>query len=750
MKKKRLLKIIRTLGILVFALVSFYASELHVLFDIDFLGDVFKRLTVFESKFYDYRNEQNLSAQKTKSQDIFLIKIDDYSLKKLGVWPLPRSVYADLLKQLAKYNVKTVSFDVLFPEKSPAYAGENPDKLFQTAIEKFVQEKRVIVFSYSLVGLKNEGGAYSAPSGEEFFDAFPDELFFNSVNSGENKEGELLPTGISSETYPIREFIEPGANLGYISAEEDADGVFRKYKAVARTHFEDGSLIDSLALITYLEWSKEKNIFAQSYTSKLGTFKAGLSFEDGSFLELDRNGLAGIRYVGSDNAFSDFSLYNVLHPNEEMDKALRALEGKIVFIGSTANGAHDLRQTPVSPKMPGVYAHMNFVDMLQKRNFLKKSDDSIDISLILLIFGMVLFLFIHRFDSAVIDLSALIILMSVSYYVDVSYFLPHGYEIKLFTCYVCFGVTYLWNTFLNFYEANKEKKQIKGTFSRYVAPTVVEEMLKDPDNIQVGGRKMDITCLFSDVRDFTSISETLSAQDLANVLNDYMTQMTDIVFDTKGTLDKYIGDAIVAIWGAPLQIGNHAQHAVHAAIRMAEAMPGMNEDFKKRNLPHFDVGIGLNTGECSVGNMGSTRIFSYTALGDNMNLGARLEGLCKYYGTQILISEATLKSIDAQALTIRPIDKVIVKGRTQAVAIFEVISKVHFMGVDSEIHQLYMDGWAEFGLRNFQKASDIFHQLLEKYPADKPSKRLKSLCEVYLQNSSLVDDSFDVTKMTEK
>ncbi len=275
-------------------------------------------------------------------------------------------------------------------------------------------------------------------------------------------------------------------------------------------------------------------------------------------------------------------------------------------------------------------------------------------------------------------------------------------------------------------------------------------MLKDPDNIQVGGTRKDITCLFSDVRDFTSISENLSAQDLANVLNQYMTGMTDIVFDTKGTLDKYIGDAIVALWGAPINIGNHAEFAVQAAIRMAEAMPAINADFVQRGFPEFKVGIGLNTGECSVGNMGSSRIFSYTALGDNMNLGARLEGLCKHYGAQILISENTLARLTPNSIKTRPIDKVIVKGRHQAVGIFEVISRVHFMNSNSELHQFYMTGWQFFTHKNFQGAYDVFSQILTDEPQDKPSKRLKELCEKYLANPELVMEDFDVTKMTEK
>jgi adenylate cyclase len=260
---------------------------------------------------------------------------------------------------------------------------------------------------------------------------------------------------------------------------------------------------------------------------------------------------------------------------------------------------------------------------------------------------------------------------------------------------------------------------------------------------------MDITCLFSDVRDFTSISEGLSANDLAQSLNFYMSRMTDIVFETKGTLDKYIGDAIVAIWGAPLPIGNHAQHAVEAAIRMVEAMPLVNEEFKKLGRPEFRVGLGLNSGECSVGNMGSDRIFSYTALGDNMNLGARLEGLCKYYGTQILISEYTLERIDKN-IQARPIDKVIVKGKTRPVEIFEVLYSFHPMKKDPEALNFYVTAHKLFLMKNFQGALEIFEQLLLSLEDDKPTKRLRDLCRKYIDHPELVTDSFDVTKMTEK
>ena len=230
----------------------------------------------------------------------------------------------------------------------------------------------------------------------------------------------------------------------------------------------------------------------------------------------------------------------------------------------------------------------------------------------------------------------------------------------------------------------------------------------------------------------------------------YMGKMTDIVFDTKGTLDKYIGDAIVAFWGAPLEIGNHAQYAVEGALKMMDALPKINEEFRKLNRPEFHVGIGLNSGECNVGNMGSSRIFSYTALGDNMNLGARLEGLCKYYGTQILISEYTLARIDTSKMKIRPIDNVIVKGKTTPVAVFEVIHSHHFMTITPSAHELYIKSHRHFLKREFQRALEGFEQVLSIKADDKASKRFHDLCLIYSGNPELADENFSVTVMTEK
>lgn len=736
---KFILRSFRPIGTLLIFLVSFFCMV-----STEFLTDfqegtltrkVLEYTAVLENKFYDYRMRENLD-HTYKSKEIAVINIDDYSLSKLGVFPLPRTVWADLLKKMKAFDAKVVAFDVMFPEKSPSTEKLNPDAIFAKAIKDFQSDGRRAFISYNIF-----------PKSEVPKDQILPEVTFELMNDmvSSRAKAHLVPFGVSAFTYPIEELTESEVGLGFISMEADPDGIFRNYQLIANI---DGTYLGSLGFNAFEAWKGKKHLVKFDEDAP-GQVSGSLELEEIK-IKINERGQIPIRFKGLSQQFPNFSLYQVLNSDDGDADAKKVFAGKIVFVGSTAEGAHDLRPTPLDVKTPGVYAHINFAQMLIENHFLKLSRESINISLLFMIFGLLSFILIHRLDNALIDLTAIIALLVISFYADKHYFLPEGYQLKLFYCYICLVFSYSWNTFLNFYEANREKRQIRGTFARYVAPTVVDEMLKDPDNIQVGGKKMDITCLFSDVRDFTSISEGLSAQDLANMLNTYMNKMTDIVFETKGTLDKYIGDAIVAIWGAPLPIGNHAQHAVDAAIRMAECMPAVNEYFKEKGLPQFNVGIGLNTGECSVGNMGSTRIFSYTALGDNMNLGARLEGLCKYYGAQILISEYTLARIDTKTIKTRPIDKAIVKGRTQAVGIFEIISKVHFMFADEETYQMYTTGWQFYTHRNFRGAVDVFEQILAKYPHDKNTKRLKGLSEMYLGDPTLVTDDFDVTKMTEK
>lgn len=684
----------------------------------------------FDDRFYDYRMREQID-RTYKSKDVVLLEIDDVSLQKIGMWPIPRSLHAKMINNLKSFGAKVLALDILYPEKAPVCGVVSQDDELAKAFSNFTSDGGAAFISYAYTD--NETNALPET---------PDALLIEVVSTTRTHSKLGHNYFIDGYTFPIQDFLDAGAGVSNISSLADSDGVFRHYPVIIRVNDD---YFPSLALSAFRAFKPEEKVVVNPLPDETGE----LLINEKALAQLNSRGEFKIRYVNTD-AFNRMSLHKVLDAKPDDQKMKQFFEGKIVFVGSSATGAHDLRNTPIDPKLPGVYSHMNVTRMLLDQYFLKPVNDSIQYSLIILFVGMLMFLSAQYFGNAFLDLLIIAVVMGSSYYLDHIYFLPEGYELKLFFCYFCFIASYSWNTFLKFYEASREKKQIKGTFARYVAPTIVDEMLKDPEKLQVGGFKRDITCLFSDVRDFTSISEGLSATELAHSLNMYMGQMTDIVFDNKGTLDKYIGDAIVAIWGAPLEIGNHAQYAVESAIKMMEAMPAINAEFKRLGRPEFRVGVGLNSGDCNVGNMGSARIFSYTALGDNMNLGARLEGLCKYYGTQILISEYTLARIDQTNMKIRPIDKVIVKGKTLPVAIFEVLHGAHPMAADIEAFGFYNTGFQLFQKRNFAPALNIFEQILLAHDQDIPTKRMRDLCKKYVEHPEMADDDFDVTKMTEK
>jgi adenylate cyclase len=731
---KFITKWIRHLGMfMIFTLAALCIVGSIIIQDIgpgSLLSTALNYTIAFESRFYDFRMRNEIKDKKFKSEEQVLVNIDDYSLQQIGTYPLPRSLYADMLKKLQKWGTKVVAFDIMFPEKSPI---QQNDKIFVDAIKEFQGAGGRTFIAYTLTTAKAES-----------LDEAPVEMLNDAVDSKTNSQGSDLGQWlISKYTFPIQDIVATETGLAFIVSGEDTDGIFRNIQTVANI---DTIYYGSLGWNAYNAYTGDKLTLEIS-----GDSSAEVKIK-GKKLDINWYGETKIRFIGADkHTFTDISFYDLLKAKDDDPKMKKIFDGKIVFVGSSALGAHDLRPSPVDPKMPGVYAHMNFVNMLLHQYFFRPANESVKYSLIFLLFIMILFYFVQRRGNAFLDMIYVIAAITAVYYADKLYFMPDGYELKLFYCFFCLVASYSWNTFLLFYEANKEKKQIKGTFARYVAPTIVDEMLKDPDKLHVGGVKTDITCLFSDVRDFTKISEGLSATELSHSLNLYMGRMTDIVFDTKGTLDKYIGDAIVAIWGAPLQIGNHAQYAVEAAIQMITVLPEINEEFRKLGRPEFLVGIGLNSGECAVGNMGSDRIFSYTALGDNMNLGARLESLSKYYGAQIIISQMTLDRLDMTNIKVRPIDKVVVKGKTQAVPIYEVLHPHHHMTKDPECLAFYMRAHGLFLERRFQEAKEIFEQILMGNENDKSTKRYKELCLKLIANPELAAaEDFDVTKMTEK
>lgn len=290
----------------------------------------------------------------------------------------------------------------------------------------------------------------------------------------------------------------------------------------------------------------------------------------------------------------------------------------------------------------------------------------------------------------------------------------------------------------------QEKMKIKQAFSQYVMPALIEEILKDPSKLKLGGDKRYITIMFSDIRGFTTLSEKLSPEQLVEVMNMYLTRMTDIILENRGTVDKYIGDAIMAFWGAPIPEPEQKRLAVRTAIEMKHALVEVNKDLKDRGLPAIDIGVGINSGDVIVGNMGSDKRFNYTALGDHVNLASRLEGLNKFYHSNIIISEFVYDDV-ADMFVCRDLDLVKVKGKTQPVKIFEVLLKKDKV-VDKKL-QFYNKGLDLYRKGKFEEAELYFKRCLD-VEEDSLCRLYIERCEHFMKHPPVKWDG--VTAMTEK
>jgi adenylate cyclase len=305
------------------------------------------------------------------------------------------------------------------------------------------------------------------------------------------------------------------------------------------------------------------------------------------------------------------------------------------------------------------------------------------------------------------------------------YFLFTNHQIYLQMLYPlgCLITVYVAVAFMRFIAEERERMRIRAAFQNYVAPEVVNTMLQHPDMLKLGGEKREMTVLFSDIRGFTTISEQMEPEVLVGLLHSYLNPMTETVFKNHGTMDKYIGDAIMAIYGAPLVLPDHANRACETALEMIETLRHLWEGWRAKSLPELKIGIGINSGPMTVGNMGSERLFDYTVIGDNVNLASRLEGLNKYYGTAILISGATQKLLQ-NSFVLREVDRVRVKGKKAPVSIFELRGHGQPQGKDAELLQTFEAGLEAFRQGRWEAAEKYFSQCLQLSPDDGPAKLL--------------------------
>ena len=448
--------------------------------------------------------------------------------------------------------------------------------------------------------------------------------------------------------FPIEIIKESALEVGMTNTPPDQDGIFRKLPINISS--QEGNQYSAFSFIL----------------AKLYSQKKGINLPE---IPVDQKDRMIINYSGRPGTFKTIPAIDVMEEKIESD----LLKDKIILIGATAPDLHDEQLVPVSygRLMSGVEIHANAIETIIKNKFLKYPDLKWQI-IIFISLALILGLILVSFK---IILGSFLALASLIIYLITSLIIfDQGIILDIFYPIIIFILIYLAIVFYRYLIEKKEKLKIKNTFSRYVSSDVINEILSNPNKLKLGGEKKELTILFSDIRGFTTISEKLSPEELVNLLNQYLTLMTDIIMESGGVVDKYIGDAIMAFWGAPLREPAHAKKACQVALEMIKKLEKKRKDWRKEFGVDLNIGIGLNTGKVIIGNMGSEKRFDYTVMGDSVNLASRLEGLTKNYQTEIIISQFTKDKIGSN-FTFKYLDKVAVKGKEEKVEIYQLVKK---------------------------------------------------------------------------
>ena len=674
-----------------------------------------------ENLTYDLRVRMTMT--KTKDDSVVIIDIDEKSLTAEGRWPWPRDKVARLVENaFERYNAVLLGFDVVFAE---------PDKSSGLSVLESLAEtrfKEVPTFSDKLSELRNSldydavladtlskypvvlGLHFNIEenvSKAELIGELPRAIM--RVEDLDNSGDLLLKANAYSSNLPKINRAALGA--GHFSQQPDIDGVVRRQPALINYA---GEIYPSLALEMVRNALGGGEIIPVFEDSGSGGYRSleWLDIGGAARVPVDHLGRIVVPFRGREGSYDYVSATDVIQG--ELDQA--KLENKIALIGTTAPGLFDMRATPVSEVFPGVEVHANLIAGMLKGSTFRKPEYVRGYEvLVLFISGCIMIAagtFLSPFHTSLFGLLMVGNILSLAYLGwSEGLILPVAsgllMVISMFTLHMSYG----------YFVETRGKKLLTGLFGQYVPPELVEEMSASPDDYSLNAESKELTVLFSDVREFTSISENLSPRDLAELMNDYLTPMTAVIHHAKGTIDKYMGDAIMAFWGAPLEDEAHAKNALLAAVSMLEELKTVNSKFQAKGWPAIEIGIGVHTGIMNVGNMGSEFRMAYTVLGDNVNLGSRIEGLTKVYGVELVCSEETVKLVPE--FVYREIDRVRVKGKEMPVTIFEPIClEKKLTKIEKDELKLNSEALGYYRKQQWKLAAEGFHRLQDC--SDKP------------------------------
>ncbi|MBI4776645.1 MAG: adenylate/guanylate cyclase domain-containing protein [Deltaproteobacteria bacterium] len=698
---------------------------------------------ILESKTLDLRFLYRGPVATTGT--VVLAKIDEKSLDTIGKWPWPRTTFVGLIEKLEQAGASVMALDVGFFEPDEGAALEvlrdlgmelASKDLLSTEIMNVLEKRAEVLgpdFQFAEAVKKSKTKVVLG----YFFHPTPAGISHLEEGSVQEKLKLIRSSAYrmiryrseEAKSVPLIAMYMPEANLpvlseatrfsGYFNIFPDPDGVVRWMPLVLRC---ERYLFPSLSVraIEAHHGGGPSRLTLSSYGVE--SLRVGETE-----IPTDELGRMMIPYPGPQGAFASFSVSDILEGKVPREQ----LENKIVVVGATAVGLYDLRVTPFSSTMPGLEIHAAVMDSVLSNRFLVRPQwlSLFDIALIVFV-GVGLGTLLSRLRAVGGALCSGAFLIGYSVFAQ---FMFSSRGVWISVVYPCLNLILIYSsvTAVRYLKEEKERQKVKHAFNHYLTASVVNEILRDPEKLKLGGDKKTLTVLFSDIRGFTSISERLTPEDLVRLLNRYLTLMTDIVFKYEGTLDKYIGDAVMAIWGAPLWQTDHASRACDAAVDMIIALNQLQPLLDEMQIPQFRIGIGINTGDMVVGNMGSDERFDYTVMGDSVNLGSRLEGTNKEYGTSVIISGSTYQNVKDLFLC-RELDCIRVKGKTEPITIYELLGRLREGSTERDLADRFHVALSLYKTRNFKESAEKFEDIMKAYPQDNPSKLYLERCRQYL------------------
>lgn len=664
---KTLKRLLRPTPLLVGLVLSLLASSYYYYMG----GKKFWFISALDKQIYDAMFR--VRGDEAPSGEVVIVDIDEKSLKKIGQWPWPRDLMAVLVEKITEAGASSMGFDMVFPEK---------DRLAPAFYYQTLQERMPGIFKNAKPEILADSRLnFDARFGEALSKA-PSCLGYVFTFSGGQPAGDtpfpsasirITPRGMGFDDLNLikasgvilnNSDVSQAGTEGFINVAPDLGGVIHRvplfitynnipYPSMALETVRTGLKLPEIAI----------NVSTQKSNSKNAVL--GISLSD-RFIPTDNEGSLAINYRGRPGIFPTFSAVDIIN-----GEGLYRLKNKFVFIGTSAAGLHDLRSTPFSGSVPGVEIQANVADNILKGDpFIYDRLAEIALTYLTIIIGGSLMGFLLSYTgpltSALVGIGAVSIVVVGNFYF---YFMQRKLVGMVYPVLVI-SMMFITITLFKYFFKDREKRFIFRAFSQYVSPGVVNQLMLHPENLSLQGEQRNITVFFSDIRNFTGISETMTSSRLAKLLNLYLTAMSNIILEHNGMVDKYIGDAIMAIWNAPHEDRFHAANAIKSALRMKSSLEGLGGQWKELGFPLITAGIGINTGDINVGNFGSEQRFEYTVIGDEVNLASRLEGLNKNYGTDILVSENSMVA-SGEGIFFRYIDAVRVKGKEKSIRIFE-------------------------------------------------------------------------------